>query len=146
MRSWPSAVSRTRSQSPQNGFVTLGMTPTSPRPSVYSQRSAGAAPSWCGLQGVERRDRVEDLVLRHHLVAGPRPGRVERHELDEPDRDLLLTTPGREVDDLVVVHASLEDHVHLDRIEPGLLRGGDAVEHPFELVTTSDGQEAVALQ
>ena len=33
LRSWPSAVSRIRSHCSQNGSVTLGITPTSPRPS-----------------------------------------------------------------------------------------------------------------
>ena len=33
VRNWPSAVMRTRSQFSQNGSVTLGITPTSPRPS-----------------------------------------------------------------------------------------------------------------
>ena len=44
VRNCPSAVSRTRSQSPQNGLVTVGITPTVPLPSRYRQRSAGAAP------------------------------------------------------------------------------------------------------
>ena len=35
-----------------------------------------------------------------------------------------------EVDDLVVVHAPLQHDVDLDRVEPGLAGGGDAVEHP----------------
>ena len=33
VRNWPSAVRRTRSQSPQNGLVTVGITPTVPPPS-----------------------------------------------------------------------------------------------------------------
>ena len=46
----------------------------------------------------------------------------------------MLTAPGREVDDLVVVHPALEHDVDLDRIETRLLRRGDAVEHSLELV------------
>ncbi len=44
LRNMPSAVRRTRSQLPQNDSVTLAMMPTSPRPSRYRKRSAGADP------------------------------------------------------------------------------------------------------
>ena len=60
---------------------------------------------------------------------------VERHELDEPHLDVALAAERREVDDLVVVDAALDDGVDLHRVEPGLLGGLDAVEHVGELVT-----------
>src|SRR5204862_37616 len=43
-RNWPSAVRRTRSQVPQNGCVTLLITPISPLPSRYRHTDAGAVP------------------------------------------------------------------------------------------------------
>ena len=43
--------------------------------------------------------------------------------------------------DLVVVHASHHDHVHLDRREPGVDRGIDAGDHPIELVAPREREE-----
>src|SRR3954453_12677503 len=51
LRSLPSAVSRTRSQVSQNGWVTLLITPTSPRPSRYRHTVAGAEPRCTGFSG-----------------------------------------------------------------------------------------------
>ena len=44
LRTWPSAVSRTRSQSPQNGRVTDAITPTVAGPPSTVNSSAGALP------------------------------------------------------------------------------------------------------
>ena len=44
LRTWPSAVSRTRSQEPQNGRVTEAITPTRAGPPFTRNVSAGAAP------------------------------------------------------------------------------------------------------
>ena len=92
-----------------------------------------------------RIDGGENLVLRDDLVITPRPLRIERHELDEADRHVLVTTEPREVDDLVVVHASHHDAIDLHRLQPGVLGGGDALEHTEQLIALRDGVEAVAL-
>ena len=49
LRTWPSAVSRTRSQAPQNGRVTEAMMPTRAGPPSTSQVSAGALPRGSGV-------------------------------------------------------------------------------------------------
>ena len=72
VRNWPSAVRRTRSQSPQNGLVTVGMTPTVPRavevaPPVGRRRAAGRHL----LERVHGVDRADDLVLADDLVVHP---------------------------------------------------------------------------
>ena len=93
-----------------------------------------------------RADELDDLGLGHDLVVAPRLVGVEGHELDEPDDDALVATPADEVEDLVVVDA-LHDHaVDLDRLEPGLDGGVDAVEHLVELVATGELDEAVAVE
>ena len=88
VRNWPSAVSRTRSQSPQNGFVTR-------RDHADDARSVEVAPAVGGrrttrrhlLERVHRVDPADDLVLADDLVPAPAAVRVERHELDEPHLD-----------------------------------------------------------
>ena len=84
-RSWPSAVSRSRSHAPQNGAVTDAMTPTVAGPPSTVQSSAGAAPRPGTSVSVNAPvRRVEDLRLRHHLGAVPGVPAVQRHLLDEP--------------------------------------------------------------
>ena len=86
LRSWPSAVSRTRSQAPQNGRVTDPMTPTRPGPPSTSHSSAGALPRSSCSTAVRVNavgQPVEDLVGRDHLGAVPAVLGVERHLLDE---------------------------------------------------------------
>ena len=130
VRNWPSAVRRTRSQSPQNGFVTLGMTPTSPRPSSVAPAIGGR-----GAAGRQRSSGYTAEIAStisscdDHLSSVPRTRRVERHELDEAHARPCVASERGEVDDLVVVDAALEHDVDLHRVEPGLLGGVDAVEH-----------------
>src|SRR5690625_3328532 len=62
-------------------------------------------------------DPVLDLVSWHDTVALPVVGGAHVHELDEPQRHRPLTCPLREVFDLMVVDASLQDRVDLDRVE-----------------------------
>ena len=72
LRTCPSAVSRTRSQSPQNGRVTEAITPTVAGPPSTRNSSAGALPrgSVAGRQHELLLQAGEDLVGRHHLHAG----------------------------------------------------------------------------
>ena len=58
----------------------------------------------------------------------------------------LLAAERGEIDDLVVVDAPLDDGVDLDRIEPGLLRGGDPVEHVRQLVAAGHLGEPLPIQ
>ena len=58
LRSWPSAVRRSRSQSPQKGAVTEAMTPTEWGPPSSIQRAAGAPPRPGTGVSVHRADRV----------------------------------------------------------------------------------------
>ena len=131
VRNWPSAVSRTRSQSPQNGLVTRrdhadrrrarrgsASARPAPRHAPASARAGSTASMAATISSWPTTWRV-----------GPAPVGVERHELDEADLDAPLAAERGEVDDLVVVDAALHDGVDLDRVEPGLLRGVDAVEH-----------------
>ena len=79
LRTWPSAVSRVRSQAPQNGWVTLAITPTragspsTPACPSTSQVSAGRATALrrVGPQVERRPQRGQDLVAGHHLLAPP---------------------------------------------------------------------------
>ena len=72
VRNWPSAVRRTRSQSPQNGFVTRrdhadGAAAVEVPPAVGRRRAA------CRhlLERAHGGDRGDDLVLADDLVALP---------------------------------------------------------------------------
>ena len=106
-------------------------TPVEVAPPVGRRRAAGRHL----LERVDGVDRRDDLVLADDLVVHPVRTGVERHELDEPHLDVAVAAERRQVDDLVVVDAALDDGVDLHRVEPGLLGGLDAVEHVGELVT-----------
>ena len=66
LRTWPSAVSRTRSQSPQNGRVTEAITPTVAGPPSTWNSSAGRAPP----RLLGRRQHELGLERREDLVGG----------------------------------------------------------------------------
>ena len=96
LRTCPSAVSRTRSQSPQNGRVTEAMMPTVAGPPSTRNSSAGALPrgSSAGVEHVPgSRARPEDLVGGHHVLTGPPVLGVQRHLLDEPQLVAALHAP-----------------------------------------------------
>ena len=100
LRTWPSAVSRVRSQSPQNGLVTLPMTPTragSPAASTCpgtSQVSAGAVPRETGSgRRPNGASDGQDLLGGDHRVPVPLVLGVQRHLLDEAQLD--SRGPGR---------------------------------------------------
>jgi len=57
LRTWPSAVSRTRSQLPQNGRATDAITPTRAGPPSTRHASAGAEPPLPGSSGVRLKPR-----------------------------------------------------------------------------------------
>src|SRR5260370_14232328 len=67
LRTWPSAVSLTRSQVPQNGRVTDPITPIRARPPLTSNASAGAEPPAAGSSGLsansaDRTARISSAV------------------------------------------------------------------------------------
>ncbi len=95
------------------------------------------------MHGIDRRD---DLVLTDDLVVQPVTGRVERHELDEADLDVVLAAVVRECDDLVVVDATFDDRIDLDRVESRFLGGSDPVQHVDEFVTPSHLMELLAIE
>ena len=122
-------MSRTRSQSPQNGLVTVGMMPIMLPGAAVSVESTVEETEPIGRSGaagghhfdrIDRVDRLDDLVLTDDLVVHPVTLGVERHELDEAHLDVLLASECGEVDDLVVVDAPLDDRVDLDRGEARL--------------------------
>ena len=91
LRTWPSAVSRVRSQAPQNGWVTLAITPTlAGLPTAVGvpvdEPGLGRRRAPHGRVRGEREHRPQlgqDLLAGHHLLAPPGVLRVERHLLDE---------------------------------------------------------------
>jgi hypothetical protein len=81
----PSAVSRARSQAPQNGRVTVPMTPTRAPPWPATSRVSAGLPDARGRDHVEEAaQRGEDLVGGDHLVAAPAVFGVAGHLFDEP--------------------------------------------------------------
>ena len=136
VRNWPSAVRRTRSQSPQNGLVTRRdhadrAAAVEVAPAVGRRRAAGRHL----LERVHGVDRGDDLVLADDLVVRPsRPSASSGMNSMKRTSTPALAAERGEVDDLVVVDAALDDGVDLHRVEAGLLGGLDAVEHVVELV------------
>ncbi len=86
------------------------------------------------IRGLDRGDaelRIEgrdDLGGRHDVVEAPAVRVPDVHVLDEPKRLAAVLEEGRHRHDLVVVHASLDDRIHLHR-ETGCDRGVDALDH-----------------
>ena len=106
---------RERVQSPQNGWVTEAMMPTSPLPSVV-------APALRDLAAVLRVGRLyrkrsvhrgDDLGRGHDVVHPPAVGGADVHVLDEAERVARLAEVPRHRDDLILVHAALDDAVDL---------------------------------
>ena len=87
LRTAPSAVSRSRLQVPQKGWVTLETTPISPGPSREPEPvgRCGVARPTDGYKRPRRFDAWPDLAPGTTPVAAPAARGVERHELDEPD-------------------------------------------------------------
>jgi len=74
-RTWPSEVSRARSQAAQKGADTLAMIPTWAGPPSTRNSSAGALRGSLSGNGVRVEPHGQllvDLLGRHHLVALPR--------------------------------------------------------------------------
>ena len=124
MRSLPSAVTRIRLQSPQNGSVTGEMKPIEPWPSANSQRRdvpwRSRPRSFERIRGV---DQPPDLGVGQHAVARPRAVAVQRHELDEADLVRVLAGELGEAHDLVLGEVLQRDDVDLDRPQLGVLLG-----------------------
>ena len=98
LRSWPSAVSRARSQAPQNGAVTLAMTPTVCGPPSTRNSSAGALPrSSTGVRRKRSPSRSRISACGHHLRAVPGVLGVERHLLDEAQLVAAVEAPLQQV-------------------------------------------------
>ena len=96
------------------------------------------APAFRGLADGAHRQRLDregladapqHLGRRHDLVHAPAVGGADIHELDEPQRHVAAAEVPHHGQDLRVVDTALDDHVDLDRAEPGPLRGIDAVEN-----------------
>ncbi len=146
LRTWPSAVSRTRSQSPQNGRVTEAMTPTVAGPPSTVNSSAGALPrgSTAGVRVNSRPERLEDLLGRDHRGPAPVVLGVERHLLDEPERVALGDRPPQQLGRLVVVDAAQQHRVDLDRGQAGGARRLETRDHVVEAVASGDRVEGLA--
>ncbi len=127
MRSLPSAVSRRRLQSAQNGSETGLTKPISPRPSAKRKTRAVADGSrGSSSSGMDRLDHRAQLLAGEDRVRGPGVVGVERHELDEADLEGGRAGELAEALDLLLGEAAHRHRVHLDR--PHLRMGGDRVE------------------
>ena len=82
------------------------------------------------LEGPLPRDSVDDLRRRNDLVESPAVRRADVHVLDEPEDVARVAGPARQRHDGVLVLAAAQDDVDLDRREPRLDGGVDALEHP----------------
>ena len=98
------------------------------------------------LERVDGADRFDDLVLADDLVVHPVTVGIERHELDEAHLDVTVAAEFGERHDLVVVDATFDDGVDLDRREPGFLGRLDAVEHTLEFVAARHLMESRAVE
>ena len=86
VRRRPSAVSRTRLQSAQNGSETGLMNPIRALPvGEPVDAGGGAGLARLGLERIHGLDRRADLGAGQHLLGRPGVVGVERHELDEAD-------------------------------------------------------------
>ena len=83
-------------------------------------------------------DPIEHLLAGDQLLAAPRAVGIERHELDEPDHPAGVPGEGGEVEDLVVVPASDQDHVHLEGREAGPLGRVHGLQHDVQLAAAPD--------
>jgi hypothetical protein len=72
LRTWPSAVSRTRSQLPQNGLVTDAITPTWAGPPSTRNVSAGADPRLSGSSGVRANSRLSAAKISSAVIISAR--------------------------------------------------------------------------
>jgi hypothetical protein len=132
-------------QAPQNGCVTLLITPTSPRagswrPSAPHSPSARRSRPARRLQRHQRQlglQPADHLRAGQHLVHAPAVGGAHVHELDEAQRDAAAAEVPRHRQDLVVVGAALDHHVDLDRPQARGLRGVDAGQHLAHRKATS---------
>ena len=155
VRTWPSAVSRVRSQLPQKGRVTEAMTPTPGRaatgalPAVDEEAlGGGAAPARPGRARRAKRVWSEARICSAVTMRSRCQGvaRVERHLLDDPQLEALLEGPGQQVGRLVVVQARHQHRIDLDRGHALVPRGGEAREDVGEPVAAGDLGEAIRAQ
>ena len=146
LRTWPSAVSRTRSQSPQNGRVTDAMTPTLAGPPSTRNVSAGALPrcSGSGVRVNSGLERGEDLRGGDHALARPVVLGVQRHLLDDPQLVVVVEAVAQQLGGVLVVDPAQQHRVDLDRSEPGAVRGLEPGQHVVEPVAAGDLVEQVA--
>ena len=140
----PSAVSRLRSQVRQNGVVVDAMIPNVV-PSGSRNRSAGAelASRERLDRAVPRRQALQDLGARDHLLAGPVGGAAHVHVLDEPHLGADRAGELQQVDQLVVVDAPDDDGVELEAREPGRPAGLDARQDRGVLVPPGERPEPI---
>ena len=82
------------------------------------------------LQGQLGVDAADDLGGGDDVVRAPAVGRANVHVFDEPHDQAVGAGEAGELDQAVVVDAPLDDRVQLDRPQPGLLGGGDALQYP----------------
>ena len=99
---------------------------------VFVRPALGGLAGSRGFERAERKfggDARDDLGRRHHLVHAPTVGGADVHVFDETQHDAGALEVPRHGQDLGVVGAALDDHVDLDRPEPGGAGGLDAGEH-----------------
>ena len=98
------------------------------------------------LEREHRANGGDDLVLGEHLIVGPTALRVERHELDESDRDAFGPTELGEVDEFIVVDPAHGHDIELDRGQSGFDCRIDSVEHLGKFIAAGDLGESISAQ
>ena len=93
----------------------------------------GDFPAVIRVRRLERRfgvDHGDDLARRDDVIHAPAVGVADIHVLNETQDMALFAEETRHRQDAVFVESALDDHVDLDRCEPGCGRGLYAVKHP----------------
>ena len=149
MRSWPSAVSRMRSQLEQNGSETGLTNPISP--AAVGEAEAPRRRGRLRRQLLERAvtvfDDRADLRAAQDVVLAPRLVGVEWHELDEADDVRLAPRELGERRHLGLRESLDRDAVDLDRAELGMPLGLlEAAKDGVQRVAPRDLGEAHVVQ
>ena len=135
-------------QVPQNGSDTLEIKPISPFPSAKRNRSAGAVSAGpeSGSRGQTSEIRSKHLAAGHELAPIPLP--CASSGMNSMKRTMRPVVPGEggEVEDLVVVLTTEEDHVDLEGSQTGALGRVHRVENDVEVSPAANGGEPFGPQ
>src|SRR4030095_1357983 len=88
----------------------------------------------------------ENLLLAHHSFRLPAVRVPHIHELDESQRESMLTRELNQLHDIAVIHTALDDGVNLDGLQAGSLGCEKTLQHFLHVATLGDLPEAVGIQ